>query len=169
MNECCSDGISGDHVWMKLALQEAAKAAEKGEIPVGAVVIYDRQVIARAHNLREQAQSPLAHAEMLALEKASQHLGSWRLEECALYVTVEPCVMCAGAILQARVARLVFGCTDPKGGAVESLYRLCEDPRLNHHPAVTGGVLEGECRRILTDFFTRLRAKGVDSSIVDGQ
>ncbi|OGQ73075.1 MAG: tRNA-specific adenosine deaminase, partial [Deltaproteobacteria bacterium RIFCSPLOWO2_12_FULL_60_16] len=126
---------------MALALQEAEQAAEKGEIPVGAVVVYRGEVIARGHNLREKTQSPLAHAEMLALENASQYLGSWRLNDCTLYVTLEPCVMCVGAILQARVARVVFGCLDPKGGAVESLYRLCEDSRLNHHPAVTGGVL----------------------------
>ncbi len=158
MNKFCSDGISDDRVWMALALRQAEQAAEKGEIPVGAVVVYRGEMIARGHNLREETQSPSAHAEMLALENASQYLGSWRLEECALYVTLEPCVMCVGAILQARVARVVFGCFDPKGGAVKSLYRLCEDSRLNHHPAVTGGVLEAECSRILTEFFTRLRA-----------
>lgn len=158
MNEFSSDGISDDQVWMALALQEAGQAAEKGEIPVGAVVVHGGQVIARGHNLREQTQSPLAHAEMLALERASQYLGSWRLNDCTLYVTLEPCVMCVGAILQARVARVVFGCLDPKGGAVESLYRLCEDSRLNHQVAVTGGVLEGECAAVLSGFFGRLRA-----------
>ena len=165
MNKFCSDGISDDRVWMALALREAEQAAEKGEIPVGAVVVYRGEVIARGHNLREKTQSPLAHAEMLALENASQYLGSWRLEECALYVTLEPCVMCVGAILQARVARVVFGCLDPKGGAVESLYRLCEDSRLNHHPAVTGGVFKRECGAILSDFFARLRARDGKSVI----
>src|SRR3990167_6256408 len=165
MNKFCSDGISDDRVWMALALREAEQAAEKGEIPVGAVVVYRGEVIARGHNLREKTQSPMAHAEMLALENASQYLGSWRLEECALYVTLEPCVMCVGAILQARVARVVFGCLDPKGGAVESLYRLCEDSRLNHHPAVTGGVLKREWAAILSDFFARLRARDGKSVI----
>ena len=159
MSKFGSAAVAGDHIPMALALQEAEQAAEKGEIPVGAVVVYRGEVIARGHNLREKTHSPLAHAEMLALENASQYLGSWRLEECALYVTLEPCVMCVGAILQARVARVVFGCLDPKGGAVESLYRLCEDSRLNHHPAVTGGVLKRECGQILTEFFARLRAR----------
>lgn len=144
---------------MEIALQEAARAAEKEEIPVGAVVVCQGRVIGRAHNRREELQRPTAHAEILALESSSSALGGWRLHECALYVTLEPCIMCVGAILQARIARLVFGCLDPKGGAVESLYRLCEDPRLNHRLEVTRGVLENECGRILSQFFVRLRAK----------
>ena len=145
--------------WMELALQEAARAAEKEEIPVGAVVVCDGKVIGQAHNRREELQNPIAHAEILALEDASLHLRSWRLPQCTLYVTLEPCIMCVGAILQARISRLVFGCLDPKGGAVKSLYRLCEDSRLNHRPAVARGVLEGECAGILGEFFARLREK----------
>jgi len=159
MNKFYSAGAPEERFYMELALEEAAIAAEKGEIPVGAVVVCQGAVIARAHNRREELQSPTAHAEMLALGDCSVALGSWRLHECTLYVTLEPCIMCVGAILQARISRLVFGCADPKGGAVESLYRLCEDPRLNHHPAVTRGVLEGECGQILTEFFGRLRMK----------
>jgi len=159
MSKFCSAAVAGDRVSMELALQEAAMAADKEEIPVGAVVVRRGEVLARAHNLREETQSPSAHAEMLALEAAAATLGSWRLNDCTLYVTLEPCVMCVGAILQARVARVVFGCLDPKGGAVESLYRLCEDSRLNHQPAVTRGVLERECAAILRDFFARLREK----------
>ena len=163
MNNFLPHGDGGDLLYMSLALQEAAKAAEKEEIPVGAVVVWEGKVVGRGHNQREGLQSPMAHAEILALQEASSRLRSWRLHECILYVTLEPCIMCVGAILQARISRLVFGCADPKGGAVESLYRLCEDPRLNHHPAVTRGVLEGECGRILSEFFSCLRSKKVNS------
>ena len=159
MENFYSETAPEDSHYMEFALEEAARAGEKWEIPVGAVVVCRGRVIARAHNRREELQSPTAHAEMLALGDCSVALGSWRLHECTLYVTLEPCIMCVGAILQARISRLVFGCADPKGGAVESLYRLCEDPRLNHHPAVTRGVLEGECGQILTEFFGRLRMK----------
>lgn len=148
-----------DRVYMRMALEEAVRAAENEEIPVGAVVVREGQVIGSAHNMREELQNPVAHAEILALQAASSHQGTWRLSGCTLYATLEPCVMCVGAILQARISRLVFGCLDPKGGAAHSLYRLCEDPRLNHQLVVTGGVLEGECGRILSDFFARLRAK----------
>ncbi len=148
-----------DRLYMELALEEAARAAEKEEIPVGAVVVSHGKVIGRTHNRREELQSPTAHAEILALQESSVALGSWRLHECTLYVTLEPCIMCVGAILQARIARLVFGCLDPKGGAVKSLYRLCEDSRLNHRPAVTCGVFEGECAGILDEVFARLREK----------
>jgi len=154
-----STDVSADHLYMRLALDEARSAAEKEEVPVGAVVVFNGRVIGGGHNRREELQRPFAHAEILALEDASLHLKSWRLHECTLYVTLEPCIMCVGAILQARVQRLVFGCLDPKGGAVESLYRLCEDSRLNHQPDVTGGVLADECARILSGFFARLRKK----------
>ena len=160
MENFYSETVPEDRLYMEFALQEAARAAEKEEIPVGAVVVCQGRVIGRAHNRREELQRPTAHAEILALENASLTLGSWRLQECTLYVTLEPCIMCVGAILQGRIARLVFGCLDMKGGAVESLYRICEDPRLNHHPAVTRGVLERECGRILSEFFANLRAKG---------
>lgn len=151
--------LEADSFYMKMALEEATRAAEEEEIPVGAVVVREGRVIGSAHNMREGLQNPVAHAEMLALQAGSSHQGTWRLSECTLYVTLEPCVMCVGAILQARIARLVFGCLDPKGGAARSLYRLCEDSRLNHQLVVTGGVLEVECGKILTDFFARLRAK----------
>lgn len=150
---------ASDLFYMDLALVEARKAAAAGEIPVGALVVCDGEVIARAHNRREELQNPMAHAEALALQAASSHLKSWRLEDCSLYVTLEPCVMCVGAILQARVARLVFACLDPKAGAVESLYRLCEDSRLNHTLPVTRGVMNNECSAILSEFFADLRRK----------
>jgi len=150
---------------MKLALQEANRAVEKEEVPVGAVVVCGDRVVGRGHNRREELQSPTAHAEMLALQEAASSLRSWRLQDCTLYVTLEPCVMCVGAILQARIARLVFGCLDPKGGAAESLYRLCEDPRLNHNVVVTSGVLGSECARILSEFFVGLRAKDNDNKV----
>ncbi|MGH7829245.1 MAG: tRNA adenosine(34) deaminase TadA [Candidatus Binatia bacterium] len=148
-----------DLSFMQLALQEAGRAVEKNEVPVGAVVVYEGAVIGRGHNRRETRQDPIAHAEIQALQDAAAKLKSWRLEECALYVTLEPCIMCAGAILQARIARLVFGCLDPKGGAIESLYRLCEDPRLNHQVAVTRGIMEKECAGMLEGFFASLREK----------
>ncbi len=163
MENFYSETAPEDSHYMEFALEEAARAGEKWEIPVGAVVVCRGRVIARAHNRREELQSPTAHAEITVLESASSAIGSWRLNDCAIYVTLEPCIMCVGAILQARISRLVFGCADPKGGAVESLYRLCEDPRLNHHPAVTRGVLEGECGRILSEFFSCLRSKKVNS------
>jgi len=148
-----------DRFYMEQALTEARRAAAAGEIPVGAVVVAGGAALARGHNRREELQSPTAHAEIFALEEASQKLKTWRLEACSLYVTLEPCIMCVGAMLQARVARLVFGCRDPKAGAVQSLYRLCEDERLNHRLPVTAGVLEAECSAVLSDFFTELREK----------
>jgi tRNA(adenine34) deaminase len=158
MDNTMSNGLERDRFYMELVLHEAGAAAEAGEIPVGAVVVCRGEVIARAHNRREELQDPMAHAEVLALQAAASHLKSWRLEECALYVTLEPCLMCVGAILQARLARLIFGCLDPKAGAVESLYRLCDDSRLNHTLPVTRGIMENECSRILSGFFGRLRS-----------
>lgn len=157
MHELKANIPDRDRDYMELALREARRAAEAGEIPVGAVVVSGGEVIARAHNRREALQDPTAHAEVIALQAASACLKSWRLEECSLYVTLEPCIMCVGAILQARVARLVFACRDQKAGAVESLYRLCDDSRLNHTLPVTRGVMETECSGILTEFFSRLR------------
>lgn len=144
---------------MEMALQEAVKGAGKDEIPVGAVVVYRGEVIGWGYNRREELQSPMAHAEIVALEEAARHLGSWHLNECTLYVTLEPCLMCVGALLQARVSRLVFGCLDPKAGAVESLYHLCEDPRLPHRVNVTRSILAQGCAQILEAFFARLRKK----------
>ena len=165
MKHSFSDTTSEDRQYMELALKEAGNALAKAEVPVGAVVVCGREVIGRGHNRREELQEPTGHAEILALREASSTLNSWRLEKSTLYVTLEPCVMCVGAILQARVTRLVFGCLDPKGGAVESLYHLCDDPRLNHRVAVTGGVLQRECAEILKGFFSCLRqSRGLTTS-----
>jgi tRNA(adenine34) deaminase len=143
--------------WMRLAIEEAQIAASEDEVPVGAVVVAGGRVIASGHNQREQLQDPTAHAEMIALTQAASSLGSWRLEGCILYVTLEPCPMCAGGILQARVPAVVWGAADPKAGAVHSLYTLLEDRRLNHRVEHLGGVLADECGRLLTDFFRRKR------------
>jgi tRNA(adenine34) deaminase len=151
--------LPGDTSFMTLALEQARHARERGEVPVGAVIVHDNQIVGNGYNRREELQSPIAHAEMLAIENASQALGSWRLTDCDLYVTLEPCVMCTGAILQARLRRVVFGCLDPKAGAVASLYRLCEDRRLNHQMPAVGRVLAKDCAILLTEFFSRLREK----------
>ena len=153
-----------DVSYMLLALDEGRNAAEKGEVPVGAVVVCEGEVIGRGHNQRETQQSPLAHAEILAIQEASSRLRSWRLSECDLYVTLEPCVMCVGAILQARIRRLVFGCLDAKAGAVESLFALCDDARLNHRLPVAGGVLARESAELLASFFKALRETKKPSS-----
>ena len=139
--------------WMRLALDEARAAAAEDEVPVGAIVVAAGRIVASAHNQREQLGDPTAHAEMIALTQAAAALGSWRLEGCTLYVTLEPCPMCAGAILQARVPVVIWGAADPKAGAVETLYRLFDDPRLNHRVEHVGHVLADECGRILRDFF----------------
>ena len=144
---------------MQQALEEAQKAAALGEVPIGAVVVYKDQIIARAHNLRETTQNALTHAESMAIQEACEKIGSWRLEDTTLYVTLEPCPMCAGAILQSRVPRVVYGARDIKAGCVDSLYRLLNDPRFNHECEVTEGVLADECGQLLTDFFRALRAR----------
>jgi tRNA(adenine34) deaminase len=146
--------------YMKLALREAEKALDIKEVPVGCVIVRDGQVIGRAHNQRELLRDPTAHAEMIAITQASSHMESWRLEGTTLYVTVEPCPMCAGAIVLARIPEVVFGAWDPKAGAVGSLMNLLQESRLNHRVNVTAGVLEQECSSILRDFFVRLRGKG---------
>lgn len=146
---------------MEMALDEARQADAEDEVPVGAVIVHvERGVIARAHNQREQLQDPTAHAEMIALTQAAASLGSWRLENCFLYVTLEPCPMCAGAIVQARLPVVVYGCTDPKGGACHTLYQITTDPRLNHRCTVLGGVMAEPCAAMLSDFFARKRALG---------
>ena len=152
LSRALSGGTPHDR-WMRLALDEARAAAAEDEVPVGAIVVAAGRVIASAHNQREQLADPTAHAEMIALTQAAAALGSWRLEGCTLYVTLEPCPMCAGAILQARVPVVVWGAADPKAGAVESLYRLFEDPRLNHRVDHVGRVLADECGQILTSYF----------------
>lgn len=149
-----------DHnVFMKAALEEAEKAFDKGEVPIGAVVVHNGEIIARAHNLRETNSHPLTHAEVLAIHHASEHFESFRLEDCTLYVTLEPCVMCSGAIIMSRVSHVVFGAYDPKGGTVKSLMELLDEPRFNHRPTVTAGVLETECSLLLKCFFKNLRQK----------
>src|SRR6516225_7581090 len=139
---------------MEMALEEADAAAAEDEVPVGAVIVSLKQgVIARAHNQRETLHDPTAHAEMIAITQAAQALHSWRLEDCVLYVTLEPCPMCAGAIVQARLPLVVYGCTDPKAGACDTLYRITADPRLNHRAQVVGGVLADRCAALLSTFF----------------
>lgn len=146
---------------MELALEEAYRAAAVDEVPVGAVIVsLQRGVIARAHNQREQLLDPTAHAEMIAITQAAMALQSWRLEQCVLYVTLEPCPMCAGAIVQARLPLVVFGTPDPKAGACVSLYQITSDPRLNHRARVVGGVLAARCAAVLSDFFAAKRRLG---------
>lgn len=142
---------------MRAALAEAALAAAAGDVPVGAVVVAGGKIVARRHNEREAACDPTAHAEVLALQDAAAVLGSWRLAGASLVVTLEPCVMCAGAALAGRVARVVFGAYDPKGGACGSLYNICVDPRLNHEAAVVSGVLVDECAELLRSYFAERR------------
>lgn len=146
-----------DRRFMLVAIDEARAAEGHGDVPIGAVVVRDGQVIARRHNERELTGDPTAHAEVLALRDASAVVGHWRLLDCTLYVTLEPCVMCAGALVNSRIGRVVFGATDPKAGAVRSLYEVCGDERLNHRPPVAHGVLSDECGRLLKDFFARRR------------
>src|SRR5262245_3110343 len=147
---------------MEMALEEAAAAAAEDEVPVGAVIVsFERGVIGRAHNQRERLLDATAHAEMIAITQAAQALRSWRLEGCALYVTLEPCPMCAGAIVQARLPLVVYGCTDPKAGACHTLYQIPTDPRLNHRAQVLGGVLADRCAALLSTFFQgKRRAAG---------
>lgn len=142
-----------DEGLMSLALDEARQAEAEGEVPVGALVVVGREIVAADHNRREQLQDPTAHAELLALRAAASRLGSWRLVDASLYVTLEPCPMCAGAAVAARIRRVVFGAADPKAGACGSLYNLCSDPRLNHEPSVVPGVLESACAAGLKQYF----------------
>ncbi|MFN2363833.1 MAG: tRNA adenosine(34) deaminase TadA [Halarsenatibacteraceae bacterium] len=146
-----------DKYYMDIALQEAEKAAEKLEVPVGAVVVQSGQVIGRGHNLRETTQDPISHAEIIAIRAAADEIGSWRLEEADLYVTLEPCPMCAGAILQARIKRVIYGAVDPKAGAAGTLYNLLEDERLNHQVELVTGVRAEESSQLLKRFFRQLR------------
>lgn len=146
--------------YMQMALGEAQAAMGEDEVPVGAVIVRGERVIAAAHNQREQLRDPTAHAEMIAITQAAETLGSWRLEDCTLYVTLEPCPMCAGAILQARIPQVVYGATDPKAGAVGSLYHLLNDNRLNHRAEVVAGILAEPCGQILSQFFQEQRRQG---------
>jgi tRNA(adenine34) deaminase len=146
--------------WMRFALDLAQQAYEEGEVPVGAVIVHQEQIIGTGYNQREQLHDPTAHAEMIAITQAAESLGSWRLIDCTLYCTLEPCPMCAGAIVQARIPQVVYGTTDPKAGACHSLYQITNDSRLNHRAVVIGGVLLPECRGLLQDFFAAQRALG---------
>jgi len=143
--------------YMRLAMREAEQALRKGEVPVGCVIVHGGMVIGRGHNQRELLQDPKAHAEMLAITAAAGHLGSWRLEETRMYVTLEPCPMCSGAIILARIPEVYFGAADPKAGCCGTLMNLLEDRRFNHQPAVTGGVLAEECGEMLSAFFRAIR------------
>jgi len=151
--------MEADTTYMALALDEARAAGAIGEVPIGAVVVCDGAVVARAHNLREIDADPTAHAELIAIREASQRLGRWRLSDCTVYATLEPCPMCAGVMYQARIERLVYGAPDPKAGAVGTLYDLSNDERLNHRFSVTSGVLAEESAALLRDFFGELRKR----------
>ncbi|MCR5631279.1 MAG: tRNA adenosine(34) deaminase TadA [Atopobiaceae bacterium] len=153
----CNESIARDEKYMRLALSEAAAAAAEGEVPIGAVVVCDGEVIASAHNRREVDNSPSAHAEFLAMEEASCVLKRWRLTGCTVYVTLEPCLMCAGLMVNSRIDRCVFGACDPKGGALGTLYDISCDPRLNHEFQVTSGVLADEAAAQLKAFFRERR------------
>lgn len=145
--------------WMRLALEEANKAEQLAEVPIGAVVVLDNQVIGRGHNLRETTQDATTHAEMLAIKEACATVGSWRLEKAQLFVTLEPCPMCSGAMILSRVKEVYFGAYDPKGGTAGTLMNLLTDERFNHQAVVEGGILEEECGEVLSTFFRQLRAK----------
>ncbi|MBI1313864.1 tRNA adenosine(34) deaminase TadA [bacterium] len=146
--------------WMRQALDQARAAFEADEVPVGAVIVHGESIVGTGFNQRETLQDPTAHAEIIAITQAAQTLGCWRLLDCTLYVTLEPCPMCAGAIVQARIPTVVYGTTDPKGGACHTLYQITDDERLNHRATVLGGVLQDECRSLLQEFFRQQRALG---------
>lgn len=148
---------NSDEKYMRAALREARYALDDDEVPVGAIVVMGERVVGRAHNQRERLKDPTAHAEMIALTQAAAAAESWRLDKATLYVTLEPCIMCAGALVQARIGRVVFGAPDPKAGACGSLYKVGIDPRLNHRFEITGGVLEADCAALLFDFFRSKR------------
>ena len=164
-----------DEFYMMEAIKEAKKAEKLTEVPIGAVIVLNGEIIARAHNLRETNQSAVSHAELLAIEQACKVVGSWRLEQATLYVTLEPCAMCSGAIILARIQRVVFGASDPKGGCAGTFMNLLQDERFNHQSEVVSGVLEHPCGQLLSDFFqgVRKRKKGrkseKDNSIVRGE
>lgn len=146
-------------VYMRAAMEEAMLAEAKREVPIGAVIVWQDQIIGRGHNLRETTRDPLAHAELLAIKQASEHLDAWRLLDCRLYVTLEPCPMCAGAIVQARIPQVIYGTTDPKAGCAGTLMNLLQEDRFNHRVDVVSGVLQEECSAMLTQFFRKLRGK----------
>ncbi|GGG87033.1 tRNA adenosine(34) deaminase TadA [Paenibacillus radicis (ex Gao et al. 2016)] len=146
-----------DQAWMQYAIEEARKAEQIGEVPIGAIVVKDGEIIGRGYNLRETKHDPTAHAEMVAIREACEKIGAWRLLDCTLYVTLEPCPMCAGAIVQSRIKRVVYGTDDPKAGCAGTLMNLLQEPRFNHETELTSGVLQTECATLLTQFFRNLR------------
>ena len=150
--------LEQDQAWMRAALDQAEAARALGEVPIGAVVVLDGEIIGRGYNLRETSNDPTTHAEMVAIRQAAEHIGHWRLLDTTLYVTLEPCVMCMGAIILARIPRLVYACRDPRAGAVGSIYDFAQDERFNHKVEVTEGVLGEECSQMLSGFFKELRA-----------
>jgi tRNA(adenine34) deaminase len=149
-----------DRGWMLQAIKQAVAAAELDEVPVGAIIVHKGKIIGTGYNQREQLNDPTAHAEMIAITQAASVVQTWRLSECTMYVTLEPCPMCAGAIVNSRISRLVYGAADPKAGAVDSLFRLLDDPRLNHRTPSVGGVLGVECGQLLSQFFLLKRQMG---------
>ncbi|MDQ0163932.1 tRNA adenosine(34) deaminase TadA [Bacillus alveayuensis] len=151
--------MNKDEYFMELAIQEAKRAETIGEVPIGAVIVVDNQIVAKAHNLRETAQRSIAHAEILAIDEACRKLGTWRLEKSTLYVTLEPCPMCAGAIVLSRIERVVYGASDLKAGCAGTLMNLLTDERFNHQAEVVSGVKQEECALLLTNFFKKLREK----------
>jgi len=146
-----------DERYMRLAIDQAEIARENGDVPVGAVIVHEGRLIAKAYNQRQQLQDPTAHAEIIALTQAAEAVGNWHLHNCTIYVTLEPCAMCAGALVLARMDRLVYGCDDPKTGACGSLYNIVQDERLNHRVEITGGILQDRCSKVLQDFFQKRR------------
>ncbi len=150
-----------DERFMKIAIEQAQIAQENGDVPIGAVIVHNDTIIAKAYNQREQLQDPTAHAEIIALTQAAAARQSWRLEGCTMYVTLEPCPMCAGALVLARIERLVYGCDDAKTGAVKSLYNIVQDDRLNHKIEVTSGVLADDCSKLLQQFFQNRRLENI--------
>ncbi|MNZ66452.1 tRNA-specific adenosine deaminase [compost metagenome] len=148
-----------DQAWMQEAITEARKAEQIGEVPIGAIIVKDNEIIGRGYNLRETRFDPTAHAEMVAIRDACDRLGAWRLLDCTLYVTLEPCPMCAGAIVQSRIKRVVYGTSDPKAGCAGTLMNLLQEPRFNHETELTSGILQHDCAALLTQFFRRLRER----------
>lgn len=151
--------MTTDEKYMKEALRQAKKAAALGEVPIGCVIVYEDKIIGRGYNRRNTDKSTLSHAEITAIRKASRVIGDWRLEDCTLYVTLEPCQMCSGAIIQARIERVVMGCRNPKAGCGGSVLNILQEPAFNHQAQITEGILEEECSKMLTDFFKELRIR----------
>ncbi len=149
--------LEQDQRFMSVAMDAADIAGDNGDVPIGAVIVHHGRIIAKAYNQREQLQDPTTHAEIIALTQAAEAMQNWRLNDCTIYVTLEPCPMCAGALVLARLDRVVYGCDDPKSGAVKSLYNIVQDERLNHRLEVTAGILEPDCKKQLQDFFRRRR------------